>query len=139
MAKSSKPGITPGAGNVTITLGEGEDALTLTLRPTLQAGLDISRQHGGVRGAIEKITNMDFDAVVAVIRAGIGREEAKKLKNLEQLVYENGLTDAQGELLARVAEFLFNIARGGRPAPVEGEDNSSDEDPPQKSLAEPTS
>lgn len=88
---------------------------TLVLRPTLQAGLSISRQAGGVRGAIDKVIAMDFDTIVAVIRHGIGPEEAKRVKNLDRLIYENGLMDSQGEVLGKCSEFLFNLARGGKP------------------------
>jgi hypothetical protein len=134
MAKTKRPEHYPGSGDVELVLGPH----TLLLRPTLNAGLGISRQAGGIRGAIDKVVNMDLDTIVSVIRLGIGPEEAKRLKNLDRLVYENGLMDAQGELLGRCVEFLSNLARGGRPAPPEGEEASEGsgeeddlEDPPK--------
>jgi hypothetical protein len=108
----------PGSGDVELVLGDTR----LVLRPTLNAGLAISRQAGGIRGAIDKVVAMDLDAIVSVIRLGIGPEEAKRIKNLDRLVYENGLTDAQGEVLGKCMEYLSNLARGGRPADVEDDE-----------------
>lgn len=116
----------PGAGNVEITLG-GEQ---LTLRPTLQAALTVSRQGGGIRGAMTRAMDMDLDTLVMVIRAGIGTDEAKRLKNLDTMVFEAGLTDAGGAVVSRVMEFLANLARGGRP--VDAVDGAGDDKSPSK-------
>jgi hypothetical protein len=112
MATKPKAHHYPGSGNVELILG-GEK---LVLRPTLNAGMAISRQAGGIRGAIDKVMAMDLDAIVGVVRLGIGPEEAKRVKNLDRLIYENGLMDAQGEVLGKCMEYLSNLARGGRPA-----------------------
>ena len=109
---SSTRTFAPGSGDITVTLGDQE----LVLRPSLDAALTLSRQAGGIRLAINKVLDMDLDTIVAVIRLGVGREEAKRLKNLDRLIYENGLLDAQGELVTRCIEYLSNLARGGRPA-----------------------
>ena len=111
----------PGAGDVTLELGDEK----LVLRATLNAGLTISRTAGGIRGAIDKVMQMDFDTIASVIRAGVGQKEAKK-HDIEQLLWDNGLMDSQGQVLAKVVEFLTNLARGGRPA--EEEDSEKKED-----------
>lgn len=126
MAKTTYP---PGAGDVTMELGD----ITLVLKPTLNAGMSISRQAGGIRGAIDKVMAMDLDTILAVIRVGVGPKEAKhpRLANLDELVYTNGLLDSQGEVLGKVVEFLTNIARGGRPQATEDDkDGEEDQDPP---------
>lgn len=110
MASTPKPHYIPSSGDVEIVLGKHE----FTLKCSLQAGLAISRLSGGIRGAIDKITQMDIDTIATVIRHGIGPEEAKRYKNLELLVYENGLMDSQGGVLGKVIEYLSNLARGGR-------------------------
>lgn len=115
--------VTPGAGDVKITLG-GED---LVLKATLNAGLTISRLAGGIRGAMEKVIAMDLDTITTVVTVGLGQEEAKRLKNIDRLVFENGLTDAQGGLPGKCIEFLANLARGGRPA--DSDDAEGGEDP----------
>jgi hypothetical protein len=106
----------PGAGDVTLELGGN----TMVLRATLNAGLTVSRTAGGIRGAIDKVMQMDFDVIATVIRAGLGQKEAKKY-NVEQMLYENGLMDSQGAVLSKVVEYLTNLARGGRPADDETE------------------
>ena len=115
----------PGAGDVILVLGDEE----ITLKPTLAAGLAISRQAGGIRGAIDKVMALDLDTIVSIIRVGVGPKEMKRLNGLEEKVYANGLMDSQGELLAKLVEFLGNIARGGRPA---DEEDGEKENPPEK-------
>ena len=108
----------PGAGDVPIELADE----ALVLKPTMQAGLSISRMGGGIRGAIDKVMALDLDMICTVIRTGIGPKEAKRIGNrLEELVYQNGLMDSQGELLSKLVEYLTNIARGGRPADTDSE------------------
>lgn len=119
----------PGSGDVNLELGDH----TLVLKPTLSAGLAISRQAGGIRGAIDKVMAMDLDTIVSVIRLGLGPKEAKRYPNLDELVYQSGLLGSQGEVLARLVEFLSNIARGGRPAEEEGSNKEDGDTPdPQK-------
>lgn len=115
----------PGAGNVEIVLGDD----TLILKPTLNAALAISRTAGGIRGAIDKVAAMDFDAITSVIRLGIGTEEAKRRKDLDRMIYENGLYDAQGEVMGKCIEFLSNLARGGKPADAVKDENSEEGNP----------
>lgn len=102
----------PGSGDVKITISDE----TFTMRPTLDAALTLSRQSGGIRQAITKVLDLDLDTIVGVVRLGIGRDEAKRLKNLDKMIWENGLLDAQGELVSRCVEYLSNLARGGRSA-----------------------
>ena len=110
----------PGSGDIQLILG-GE---VLTLRPTLDAALALSRQSGGIRQAITKVMDLDLDTIVSVVRLGVGREEARRLKNLDRMIWENGLLDAQGELVLRCIEYLSNLARGGRSADdVVGDDD----------------
>ena len=116
----------PGAGDVTLSLGDEQ----ITLKPTLQAGLSISRQAGGIRGAIDKVMAMDLDTIVAIIRAGVGPKELKRLNGLEEKIFAHGLMDSQGELLAKIVEYLTNVARGGRPA--DAEEGEDEENPPKK-------
>lgn len=118
----------PGAGDVTLVLGDH----TLILKPTLAAGLAISRSAGGIRGAIDKVMVMDLDVIMTVIRLGIGPKEAKRIPNLDEIVYASGLTDSSGETLGKVIEFLTNLARGGRPA-----DDESDSDKEEREEVDP--
>lgn len=121
----SKRSYYPGSGDVKIIIGDEE----VTLRPTLEAGLALSRQAGGFRLAMQKIVDLDLDMIASVIRLGVGREEARRLKNLDRMIYENGLLDSQGEVVVRCIEYLANLSRGGRPADDEGAEVAADADP----------
>jgi hypothetical protein len=114
----------PGAGDVTLQIGSN----TLVLRPTLPAGLAISRTAGGIRGAIDKVVALDFDTILSVIRVGIGVKEAKNYPKLDEMIYENGLLDSEGAITAKLVEYLTNLARGGRPADAE-DDEKEDREP----------
>lgn len=116
----------PESGEVGITL-EGAE---YTLRPTLDAALTLSRQAGGIRAAITRVLDLDLDTIISVIRLGIGRAEAKKLKNLDRIIWENGLLDSQGELVLRCVEYLSNLARGGRPEGSSGGGDGDDSSDP---------
>ncbi|WP_404927156.1 hypothetical protein [Mesorhizobium sp. ORM16] len=100
----SKPAL--GAGNVDIEL----DGEKVTLRPSLQAAQSISRQSGGISGAVRSVGQYDFDTIVAVVTLGLGLtgNEAKEVPNR---VYRTGLTD----LIGPVSTYLTIIANGGRP------------------------
>lgn len=108
---------TLGAGNVDITL-DGEPAV---LRPSLQAAQSISRQNGGISGAVRAVGQFDFDAIVSVVTLGLGvtGAEAKEIPNK---VWKTGLT----ELVGPVSSFLTILANGGRPISSGGEEG---EDP----------
>ncbi len=109
---------TIGAGDVTIVLG-GEPAV---LKPSLRAAQTISRQAGGVIGAMQAVGKFDFDTVTLVIAQGLGRVKPNEMNEVAEQVYATGLTD----LVPKVTEFLTIIANGGRP--VSG---GSEEDPPK--------
>ena len=59
---------TIGAGDVTIIL----DGEPVTLKPSLRAMQTISRQAGGVIGAMQGVGRFDFDTIVLVIAQGMG-------------------------------------------------------------------
>lgn len=126
---SSKTTYQPGAGDVVLQLGKDE----LTLRPSLDAALTLSRQAGGIRTAITRVLDLDLDVIVSVIRLGIGREEARRFKDLDRAIWENGVLDTRGEVVSKCVEYLSNLARGGRPAADEGRDGDDDNkaDPPK--------
>lgn len=108
-----------GAGDIEILL----DGETVVLRPTLKACQAISRQADGVRGAIGRVLQYDFDAIVNVIGLGLGWE-GKDLKVLPEKVYRTGMT----ELAAPAIRYLNIVANGGRIADGEVEDEG--ENPP---------
>jgi hypothetical protein len=99
---------TIGAGDVQIVL-DGEAA---TLKPSLRAAQTISRQAGGVVGAMQAVAKFEFDAIVLVVAQGLGKVKADEMGEIAEQVYRTGLTD----LVPKLTEFLTNIANGGRPS-----------------------
>ena len=108
-----------GAGDVEIRLN-GE---TYRLVPSVGAIKSISRASGGIRGATEAVLRMDIDRIVSVVDAGLGQRVVKELcgngqdktDKLTQLVYESGLTDNSGAIVAKCVTYLTNLVNGGRP------------------------
>jgi hypothetical protein len=122
----------PGAGDVAIMLA-GEEYF---LRPTAKAALTISRGQGGIRGAIDAVLKMEVDAVTNVVKLGLGLAVVRELTRttpLEELVYESGLTDTSGGLVAKTIEFLHILANGGRPVGGDESDKKDGEDRPRVS------
>ena len=104
-----------GMGNIPIVLDGNEYILV----PSLNATQSLSRQNGGIRGAVDALVKLDFDLVVRVIQLGLGPKVAAGIKNLPEVVYHTGLTDNTGGLAAKCIEYLNVLANGGRPLDVE--------------------
>lgn len=92
-----------GAGDVEIEL----DGERVKLRPSLKASQIISRESGGVVGAIERAARFDHDTIVSCVALGLG----KTVKEIEEAAWQTGLAT----LAPPVMEFLSMIANGGRP------------------------
>lgn len=106
-----------GAGDVEIEL----DGEKVTLRPTLKAAQIISRQAGGIIGAIQALRSLDIDALTGIVAAGLG----KSVKDVEDAVWRRGVAD----LTPMATRYVTNLANGGRPADDSGGEEAAD---PQK-------
>ena len=105
----------PGDGNVTIILENGEE---LTLRPTWGAARTISRQFGGISGAVERVVRMDMDVTVQVIMCGLGYMGTRKPpQDLAERIWKTGFTDTTGAIGESTIKYLHILANGGRPLP----------------------
>ena len=93
-----------GAGNVSIEL----DGETVVLRPSLRAAQTISRQAGGIIGAVQALRTLDLDALTGIIAAGLGKEP----KDISEAVWRTGAAD----LTPPATQFVMMLANGGRPA-----------------------
>lgn len=100
-------------GIITITLNDEE----YELRPTLEAYRKIQTQFGGLRGALEALTQMNVDSLTHIIcaGAGIGKREQEKVA---QNVFDHGISDVT-EQLTPFLSALFN---------PKGQDDDDDED-----------
>jgi hypothetical protein len=96
-----------GAGDVPITLNGQQHVL----RPTLDACRKLSRVQGGLWALGTRVAQIDFDAIVSVIRIGLDLAPAGEAKlDLERAVYETGLR----ELAQPVQDFIVAVGNGGR-------------------------
>lgn len=103
-----------GAGNVDVTLlGE-----THVLKPTLDAAMTLSRQHGGLMDLIQQIGRMDFDAIVLVLQKGLGLS-GDDAKALPEKVYATGLLS----LVAPCTKYVHVLLNGGRQPGKKGDDS----------------
>lgn len=98
-----------GAGDVEITL----DGETKVLKPSLAACLAISRMAGGILGAMHRVSQLDFDAIVHVTKAGLDLTD-KGAEGLDEKVYRTGIGYKDG-LAGNVTTYLENLANGGKP------------------------
>jgi hypothetical protein len=107
-----------GAGNVPIEL----DGKSFELKPSLAACMSISKLGGGggMHTMVARCGALDFDAIHAVITAGLGLNPTQA-KNLGEAIYKTGLMD----LASPCIDFINMIANGGRPV-----EEGGDEDPP---------
>ena len=110
----SRPDI--GAGDVVINL-DGEE---VTLRPTLEACTTLSRIQGGIHAQVQRCLALEFDAILAVIVAGLGMR-GNGSKDLPGKVFKSGLI----QLSAPCISFLHIVANGGRPLGEDQEEESS--------------
>lgn len=114
----------PGSADVPIIL-DGEE---LSLKPTLEACLRISRLHTSPYETANKIMAMDFDTITSVIAAGLRRTVNKEL---QEKVFRTGIVNIRAELVS----FIHIVNNGGRPLEDESEDDKKDEtNPPEPSL-----
>ena len=103
-----------GIGNIPITLAGNE----YNLVPTLNAAQGISRSAAGLRGSMEAIMRMDVDQVVRVIQLGLGPRVVKDLggvDKLPELIYQSGMTDTSGGIIAKCIEYITVLTNGGKP------------------------
>lgn len=103
--------MTIGAGDVEIKLvSRTGELITETLRPTFNCSKKVSRMSGGFLAASRRILELDLDAYVAIIGAGLGYTETGMI-NLDDRVYKTGLTD----LAEPLVRFIRILANGGKP------------------------
>lgn len=85
-------------GEVDIALG--------TMRCTLRASKEVCAYFGNFINANQRVVNLEHDAIVAVVAAGLGVPS----KEIEEAVFEAGLLN----LSASVRKYLDLLANGGR-------------------------
>lgn len=89
-------------GEVDITL----DGKTVTLRPTLDASMQISARFEGCLQAFMGIQKFDINAYIGVIAAATGKD----VKDVRHVVFETGMDSLNVPLL----KYLRMLSNGGR-------------------------
>lgn len=116
-----------GAGDVVITLGQGDNGEELTLRPHWKAAKTLSTKYNGLSSVIERVLRLDISVVVDVIAVGLGYTSTKRPpEDLERRIYETGLTDDTGGLAERCVTYLHVLAGGGRLPDSSSDDEDGD-------------
>jgi len=130
-----------GSGNVRITI----DGEALELVPTYAAMAKISSRGGGLRGAMERILQLDADTIVDVITVGLGYGANKRPpKDLSERIWRTGFTLTTGGIADAAFEYVNVLANGGQPVPkdepgseeaeAEGARQDSQDPPPPTTL-----
>lgn len=119
-----------GEGTIELKLGEE----TVRLKPTLFAAQLISRQGGGIMGAVDRCLHLDIDTIVQVITVGMGYgTTSKPPKDIAEKIFSAGLSDDSGGVVETCVRYLRVLANGGR-LPKEATEGAggttSDRDPP---------
>jgi len=120
-----------GMGNVAINLNGSEHYLV----PSLNAMQTLSRFGGGngLRGVVDSVAKMDLDSVVRVVQLGLGPNAVKELggaQKLPSLIYEAGMADSTGGIIAKCIEYLSNLMNGGRPLePIDDDEKETADHP----------
>jgi hypothetical protein len=109
-----------GIGNVDITLGDE----TITLKPSLRAAQQLSRQAGGLTEAIGRVGKLDLDTIVSTICVGSNKMDAKAMADIAEKAWAQGIAS----LVEPVVRYLVILANGGKP-PAD-EESSDTENPP---------
>jgi hypothetical protein len=76
------------------------------LRPTLDAYRKIQVRFGGLRGALESLTQLNIEHISHIIAAGAGKGR-REIPDIENDVFEHGIGDVT-ELVAPFVTALFN-------------------------------
>jgi len=93
---------------------------TYELQPTLKAMKAVSRQFGGVGAALQQLQNLNFEAMVFIVKAGASLSDDEK-KQVDDHLFRAGLIECMGPVI-RFTMALFN---GGRLPEDEGTQDAS--------------
>ncbi|WP_062206794.1 hypothetical protein [Aureimonas sp. AU12] len=109
--------MTPLSNDVEVELG-GDTHL---LRPSLKAATAISRQFGGLVGAMQAALNGNLDAFQFVVKTGIVTAKNISTEDLKELVWSAGMR----KLSDPVSKYLTLLQNGGKDPDADEEDAST--------------
>lgn len=118
---SKNPSI--GSGDVEIELYNitTDEIETKVLKPTFQAAQTLSRKHNGGIGLVQRLSNLDLDAITSVIELGLNLTP-HGAKRLDERVYKTGTMKISGPCI----RFVHILQNGGKsPEEVGGEEEET--------------
>ena len=115
----SKEDLQIGQGDVTCFL-DGEQ---VTLKPSLHAVKMLCTGDGGIGTMVQRVSMLDFNAILMVVVAGLGLS-GNGTKDLPEKLYKTGLF----KMSAVCIQYLNILANGGKP-PKDEEEKFAQEDP----------
>lgn len=126
-----------GDGNVALKLEDGEE---LILKPSWGAAQAISRNWGGISGAVERVVRMDMDVTVQVLLFGLGYNlgTRKAPADLAERIWKTGFTDTTGAIGEITVRYLHILANGGKPLPDDTGEGGAEKNPSTKESIKPS-
>jgi hypothetical protein len=114
-----------GSGDVEIELYNitTEEVEKKVLKPTFLAAQTLSRKHNGGIGLVQRLSNLDLDAISSVIELGLNLT-AHGAKTLPERIYQTGTMKLSGPCIRYV-----HILQNGGKAPEDVEDEGGEEAP----------
>ena len=117
MSDGFKPKL--GSGNVVVVI----DGETMNLTPTYAAMVAISAR-GGLRGAMERILQLDAETIAEVLIVGLGYGSGRRPpKDLAERIWRTGYTLPSGGLADAAFNYVSILANGGRPLASDDSDD----------------
>lgn len=88
-------------GEIVLELGDE----TYELRPTLKAMKKIQSRFGGIRGAMEALTQLNVEHVAAIVAAGANCVP-REIPALEEAIFSHGITPVTEQVVPFVTALL---------------------------------
>jgi hypothetical protein len=90
-----------GHGEITVELGDE----VYELRPTLKAMKKIQQRFGGIRGALEAVSQLNVEHIAAIIAAG-SNFGSREIPDIEEAVFQAGLPQATEQVVPFLTALL---------------------------------
>ena len=120
MSKQDQPRV--GSGDIVLTLDESK----YIMKPSLRAMQGISREFGGLQPASSRVLAMDIEAITRIVMLGAGLTQ-RGAEGLSEKIWRTGLDIETGGVCQACFDYLQVLARGGRPAPSQTDQEASDD------------
>lgn len=115
-----------GAGNVTVTLGDGEDAADYVLKPLPIVIKHLCAEFGGLRSCIQRVQDLDMNMMLRAVALATNVKGSAAV-DLERRFYATPITG----LIQPLTTHLLVLMNGGRPL-TDGDEKKDDDSEAEK-------